>query len=121
MRYLTAATAPVLEPPSNAGHSSPIFYHLVFRKFNLSVCRRGFAAFPSATTVARHAGAGADLSESHVGRRRTVGHLARPMSCPTADSHGFRFGPEPEGVGKGQTTEHTAVGPGRPGRSPHSR
>lgn len=36
-------------------------------------------------------------------------------------SHGLRFGPEPEGMGKGQTSQHTAVGSGRSGRTPHSR
>jgi len=63
----------------------------------------------------------ADLSRSRVGRRR-VGHRIRPMSCPRAgDNYGFRFGSEPEGVGKGQTAQYTAVGPGRPGRTSHSR
>lgn len=60
-----------------------------------------------------------DLRGSHVGRRR-FGHRIRPMSCPKAGSHGFRFGPKPEGMGKRQTAQHIAVGPGRPGCSSHS-
>lgn len=95
-----------------------VFLYIIFdrssRFFRISADRES-----RASSVLRYAVVDAYLSVLHVGRRR-IGHRIRPMSCPKADSHGLRFGPKPEGVGKGQTSEHIAVGPGRPGRTSHS-
>lgn len=92
------------------------FLYLIF---NRSLFRISADCESRAPSVLRYAVVNADLSVLHVGRRR-IGHRIRPMSCPKADSHGLRFGPKPERVGKGQTSEHTAVGPGGPSRTSHS-